>query len=88
MNIFDADSDDGLSPVGSIGLVVVLGFGAYVLWQFAYKRGADDVFQLERPGCVITMPGGQVLQPADLKQREHIALPKGATLTGACLNPA
>jgi hypothetical protein len=87
MNFFDSDADVGLSPIGSVGLMLALGFGAYILWQMAYERGARDVLRLGNAGCVITGPDGKVLAQAELQQRERIFIPKGATLTGACLNP-
>lgn len=88
MNIFDSDSADGLSAAGSIGLVFALGFGAYVLWQIAYQRGAKDVFRFDNIECVVTATGGRTLTRGELQQRGKIIIPKGATVTSACLSPA
>lgn len=87
MNIFDSDADDGLGAVGAAGLVLLLGFGAWALWQVAYERGARDVLRFGSVGCIVTMPDGKKLTEQVLRQRERITVPKEATLTGACLNP-
>lgn len=88
MNIFDPDTDDGLGSIGSLGLVLVLGLGAYLFWQVAYERGASDVFRFERTGCIVTGRDGQHLDALRLRQRSHVVIPPGATLTSDCLNPA
>lgn len=87
MDIFDSDSDDGLSGWGAAGIILVLGFGAYLLWQAAYQRGAADVIRLDAPGCVVKTLDGRPLTTADLTQRKHVTLPKGATVAAACLSP-
>lgn len=88
MNIFDPDADDGLGPVGSLGLVLVFGLGVYLLWRVAYESGASDVFRFERAGCIVTGRDGQHLNALQLRRRSHVVIPPGATLTSDCLNPA
>lgn len=86
LNMFDDDSSDGLSGAGVIALILVLGFGAYFLWQQAYTRGAKSVLNLAAPGCTITAHDGKRLMASDVTLRDKTVIPKGATVSAECLN--
>ena len=86
-HIFDDSSDDGLGTGGLIGLLVVFGVIGYFVWQAGYQHGGQDVLRLDQPGCVVRDRTGTPMRAADLKRRQHVVLPKDATLTATCVNP-
>ena len=85
-HIFDENSADGLGVGGLIGLIALCGVIGYFIWQAGYQHGSDDVLRLDAPGCVVRDAAGRGIPPADLKQRQHVVIPKGATVAAACVN--
>lgn len=86
-HIFDENSADGLGMGGLIGLIALCGVAGYFIWQAGYQQGGDDVLRLDAPGCIVRDVAGNDIPTAELKHRQHVVIPKDATVAAACVNP-